>query len=151
MGDAIKKYVVEHPDASSCAIWAEIERLVGLRVTSNFREKQEAKVVLKEIVLHFTYPRLDINVSKQMNHLLKSPFVAHPKTGKVCVPIDPANLDNFDPAKVPTIGKLVEELSVSKDPRQTSLQPYLHYFEMKFLKALDETCLKELSGGAGAF
>jgi len=46
----------------------------------------------------------------RMNHLLKSPFVVHPKTGRVCVPIDPDGVNAFDPAQVPTIGKLVEEL-----------------------------------------
>ena len=48
--------------------------------------------------------------SPRMNHLLKSPFVVHPKTGRVCVPIDPESVNAFDPAQVPTIGKLVEEL-----------------------------------------
>merc|ERR1712224_861075 len=143
MGDAIKKYVVEHPDASSCAIWAEIERLVGLRVTPTFKEKQEAKVVLKEIVLHFIYPRLDVNVSKQMNHLLKSPFVVHPKTGRVCVPIDVATVDSFNPLEVPTIGRLIEELNQSGDAKQTSLKQYTSYFETKFLQPLEADCLKE--------
>merc|ERR1712224_767409 len=118
----------------------------------NWKAKAEAKLFLKDIVIQYTYPRLDINVSKQMNHLLKSPFVVHPKTGRVCVPIDPANIDKFDPAKVPTVGRLVEELQKSGDPRQTSFQEYLHFFETQFLQPLERSCLEELKNtGAGAF
>ena len=40
---------------------------------------QKAK---RDIVLSYAYPRLDVEVSKKMNHLLKAPFCVHPKTGK---------------------------------------------------------------------
>ncbi len=45
------------------------------------------------IILAYTYPRLDIEVSKKMNHLLKAPFCVHPKTGKVRQ--DPQNVSSW--------------------------------------------------------
>ncbi|NXI25270.1 PRI1 primase, partial [Sterrhoptilus dennistouni] len=56
-----------------------------------------------EVMLQFCFPRLDINVSKGLGHLLKSPFSVHPKTGRVSVPLDLQKLDQFDPFSVPTI------------------------------------------------
>jgi DNA primase small subunit len=51
-----------------------------------------------------------------MNHLLKAPFCVHPKTGKVCVPIDPAAAWDFDPEAVCTVGGLLNQLSAAPPP-----------------------------------
>ena len=51
-------------------------------------------------LIEFETVRLDIAVSKGMNHLLKAPFVIHPKTGRVCVPFRITKVDSFDPEKV---------------------------------------------------
>lgn len=65
---------------------------------------------MEDIILQYTWPRIDAEVSKHRNHLLKAPFCVHPKTGRVCVPVDPTRIDEFDPAKVPTVGQLLKEI-----------------------------------------
>eukprot|EP01067_Filipodium_phascolosomae_P002402 Filipodium_phascolosomae@DN2387_c0_g1_i2.p1 len=125
---------------------------------------------LDEVVLLYTYPRLDINVSKSMNHLLKAPFCVHPKSGRVCIPVmftgyDDPGLLNFNPEKVPTLASLVEELerggvgpNAAKDISatgggaggvacmDTSLAPYLLYFQ-KFVEELESDERLQKSGG----
>uniref|UniRef100_A0A7S4JP89 DNA primase small subunit n=1 Tax=Paramoeba aestuarina TaxID=180227 RepID=A0A7S4JP89_9EUKA len=103
----------------------------------------------KEIAFQYSYPRLDVAVSKGLNHLLKSPFCAHPKTGKICVPIDPMNCEKFSPKKVPTLSDLVEDIDrlgrerekegggkerdKEKGWKGTRLQPYVKFFQNSFL------------------
>lgn len=99
-------------------------------------------------VFRYTYPRLDINVSKMQNHLLKSPFCVHPKTGRVCVPINIEKVEEFDPFDVPTLPQLMRELdefakehseedSDSKrklvDWQKTSLKVPFEYFQKQVL------------------
>ncbi|EME29595.1 DNA primase small subunit [Galdieria sulphuraria] len=51
------------------------------------------------LVFHYLYPRLDANVSRHMNHLLKSPFCLHPKTQRVCVPFSANEVWTFQPSR----------------------------------------------------
>ena len=81
--------------------------------------KQKSSSTIVEIVYSFVYPRLDLAVSKTLNHLLKSPFCVHPSTGNICVPFDVK--DGFDIKKSPNIEMLL------KDPK--SLDSYLQYFD----------------------
>ncbi|TYJ57885.1 hypothetical protein B9479_001495 [Cryptococcus floricola] len=100
---------------------------------------------IEDIILQYTYPRIDSEVSKHRNHLLKSPFVVHPGTGRICVPINPSMIDEFDPETVPTVNLLHSEFNQyqarkkeegaesagrrMEDYEHTSLAPYVEMFE----------------------
>ena len=106
------------------------------------------------IIFMYVYPRLDVNVSTHRNHLLKSPWCVHPKTGRVCVPIDPSTVDEWDPHSTPTVASLADELDSNaisnqkdedstsnkrmkiSDVDKTSLKSYMEYFENSFLAPL---------------
>lgn len=95
-------------------------------------------------------------MSKHRNHLLKAPFCVHPKTGRVCVPVDPRTIDRFDPARVPTVGQLLRELDKAApaptapaegagvaehhaDWERTSLKPYVDMLDKHVMGLLEET------------
>ncbi|XP_022684389.1 DNA primase small subunit [Setaria italica] len=106
---------------------------------------------VEEIVFLYTYPRLDMEVSKHMNHLLKAPFCIHPKTGRVCVPIDPNNCEDFDPTAVPTLSQLLGELNAASfqtdsenNWERTSLEKSIRFFRTSFLQPLLKACKEEL-------
>ena len=104
-----------------------------------------------------------MEVSKKLIHLLKSPFVVHPKTGRVCVPIDMGRLDKFDPIGVPTVTELLDEIDKwgkkgtqdedwgakvngaemeeekkVPDYEKTRLKPYVEYFKAHVAALLKE-------------
>ena len=93
--------------------------------------KAKLRHLIKEIKLQLCYPRLDINVTKGLNHLLKTPFSVHPKTGRVCVPIDFDQIDSFDPFSVPIVSTLCKQIDENTD---NSINP---------AKVYEKTDLKE--------
>jgi DNA primase small subunit len=95
--------------SDSKSIWSSfVGYFESLRVKSQLKPK--LKYIVEEVQLAMLYPRLDINVSRGTNHLLKAPFCVHPKTGKVCVPFNPNLAHKFDPMIVPTVNLLLKEI-----------------------------------------
>lgn len=145
--EALRKKWEEAPGRASSLKWADIDALAQTNAGKTLDPKDllDAK---QDIVLEHTYPRLDVVVSQQLNHLLKSPFVVHPGTGRVCVPIDPQSFERFDPLNVPTVQGLVKEIDAWNetaaaaeaneteggaekhvlDWEKTSLKPYIDHF-----------------------
>lgn len=142
LNDSLRKKWDAAPGRSSVSKWADIDALAktGASNTLDGRALLEAK---QDIVLEYTYPRLDVEVSKKQIHLLKSPFVIHPGTGRVCVPIDTRKLTRFDPLGVPTVTELLGEIDafdgqaikeeddvkLTQDYEKTALRPYVDYFK----------------------
>jgi len=104
---------------------------------------QSSTYFAEEIKIQYSYPRLDINVSKGVNHLLKAPFSVHPKTGRVSVPIDINRIDSFDPFKVPIISQICAQLDSNRDDskaeayERTALHSSVARFN-KFINSLIE-------------
>ncbi|KAJ7945035.1 DNA primase [Quillaja saponaria] len=127
--------------------WEQLKHLLQ----SGKQKAQGLRRCVEEIVFSFTYPRLDMEVSKHMNHLLKAPFCIHPKTGRICVPIDPNHCEEFNPTTVPTLCKLLEELNdsglrpdVDREWDETSLGESIRLFRSSFLQPLLKSCKEEM-------
>jgi DNA primase catalytic subunit len=63
----------------------------------------QRKMFLRKFLLDRLNPRLDSNVTTATNHLLKSPFCVHPKTGSIAVPFSLDAAGDFRIADVPRV------------------------------------------------
>lgn len=79
------------------------ERSNNKKTSTVYQSKWSKDLSLQALIFTYLYPRIDANVSTGINHLLKSPWCVHPKTGKICVPIDPKRPDDFIVSEVPTL------------------------------------------------
>jgi DNA primase small subunit len=110
------------PGLSSTQKWAALKAAVK-KFEKNSPAFVQMKYAMEDIILTYTYPRLDAEVSKHRNHLLKAPFCVHPKTGRVCVPVDPERVSEFKMAEVPTVSSLMRELDEVKASPDTPDKP----------------------------
>lgn len=147
LNDALRKKWTSSPERPSKKKWDDIDELAKTGVSKNLDTKAllEAK---QDILLEYTYPRLDVEVGKKRIHLLKSPFVIHPGTGRVCVPItcggDMKRAEQFDPLTVPKVTELLREIDDFKGgvdeemddsmPNGTASQKKVHDWEKTRLK-----------------
>ncbi|KAI7890728.1 uncharacterized protein EV154DRAFT_510808 [Mucor mucedo] len=141
--------------------WADPTKTAHEKWEMLIKEEQKKKskdtCASRDIMFQYCYPRLDVKVSTNINHLLKSPFCVHPKTLKVCVPIKPEECESFNPMTVPTLTKLRQEIiehdklpgadKTIPDYKKTSLKSYVEYFD-KFVKNMLNETIKEKRGAA---
>ncbi|MEN2498956.1 MAG: hypothetical protein MHMPM18_003206 [Marteilia pararefringens] len=90
------------------SFWNDLEQNILPSYFKCQKSRPCSTAILKELILYFSYPRLDINVSKALNHLLKLPFCVHPSTGSICIPINHNNLETFSLIDVPNLKSFFE-------------------------------------------
>ena len=151
----------------SVARWKELEaecaraaRAAGTGADARSQAARDARAALARApdraILACAYPRLDADVTKKRNHLLKAPFCVHPKTGKVCVPFAPGDADTFDADAVPTAASLLDARGAAaaagglEDGWEGPLAPALRVFREGLLAPLAAAHRAEFTAKASA-
>lgn len=105
--------IIFNSKKTSLEIWKDLNKKLS-QYDKNEKIESKIKLAIKEFKMALLYPRLDINVSKHINHLLKSPFCVHPKTGLISVPLDENKITNFSLSDIPSLGESLSDLSNNK-------------------------------------
>eukprot|EP01002_Notosolenus_urceolatus_P000610 NODE_1150_length_1550_cov_14.940706_g953_i0.p1 GENE.NODE_1150_length_1550_cov_14.940706_g953_i0~~NODE_1150_length_1550_cov_14.940706_g953_i0.p1 ORF type:complete len:427 (+),score=82.99 NODE_1150_length_1550_cov_14.940706_g953_i0:98-1378(+) len=103
--------------------------------------------VPKAVIFCMTYPRLDVEVSTKRNHLLKAPFVIHPGTGNICVPIAFADIGSFTPDSCPTMSQAISNWEKGLPPLPSAVTKIFQQF-LAGLRAHQSSLPKSAAGFA---
>jgi DNA primase catalytic subunit len=108
-------------------------------VRLELQNSAEGRAALHRALFRAFWPRLDVGVTRQTEHLLKGPFSPHPATDRICVPMLPylAPTARFDPRSAPTTAALARN-----DARALEA--------MQFAVAVMGSTLRRAKAGLGA-
>ena len=76
------QYGGEEACVESAELWRVFKEQYQLEKAKAGTKLKQTDLSIEALVLTYLYPRIDTNVSTGINHLLKSPWCIHPKTGK---------------------------------------------------------------------
>eukprot|EP01017_Pseudomicrothorax_dubius_P018476 TRINITY_DN2042_c0_g2_i2.p1 TRINITY_DN2042_c0_g2~~TRINITY_DN2042_c0_g2_i2.p1 ORF type:complete len:439 (-),score=77.18 TRINITY_DN2042_c0_g2_i2:55-1371(-) len=111
--DSILRKYVGKPDSK---LQNDMNYQEDCRVLFDEIQRRNEKL-LSEIYLYLLYPKIDINVSKSVNHLLKGPFCVHHATQNICVPLRLMDVLTFNPDKAPKVADILAEMTrIIADP-----------------------------------
>lgn len=86
--------------------------------------------IIKQIKNELLFPRIDKAVTVQINHLLRVPFSVHSLTQKICLPLMPNSLIEFDPKKMPSLDDVLKVFLWSK---LNILSTYIDFIKNEFI------------------
>ncbi|CAH0720723.1 unnamed protein product, partial [Brenthis ino] len=130
--ETLRKQVQENLErlpSSSQERWAAFIDTYNKYCKENMNGIRKMKYLVEEIKIQYCYPRLDVNVTKGFNHLLKSPFSIHPKTGKVSIVFKPEHAKNMKLEEIPTIYTLLDDSSSDSVQHQTNMRTAVKNFQ----------------------
>ena len=117
--------------------WTEVKRHV--RELARVKRFKWLESNYHELIMTHTWPRLDSEVTKRRQHLLKLPFSVHPKTDRLAVPISTLRYEQFLPDTAPTAAKLCLKDTEACEAFNSSLEKL-----RSFTTHLDATKEKQL-------
>ncbi|CAH2232748.1 jg15496 [Pararge aegeria aegeria] len=120
---------LERMPRSSLERWDTFVTTYNKYCKENINATRKIKYLVEEIKIQYCYPRLDVNVTKGFNHLLKSPFSIHPKTGKVSVVFKPEHAKSFKLEEIPTIYTLLDDSAQDNVQHQSNMRAAVKNFQ----------------------
>ncbi|CAH4032129.1 DNA primase small subunit [Pieris brassicae] len=120
---------LEKMPSSSLERWEMFVTIYNQYCKQNANAMRKMKYLVEELKIQYCYPRLDAHVTKGFNHLLKSPFSIHPKTGKVSIVFKPENAKNMKLNDIPTIHTLLDDSSKENAQHQANMRTAVKNFQ----------------------